>query len=90
MHVDYLYMAGIICKRRQVLQKIKHFSGAYLLKVFPTRHETQRKGILVIKHFNIYNCIKAASMALNKLRTIQTFQLDKSIENATYYYHIEK
>ena len=67
IHVDYPYMAGIIGKRGQFLQKIKHFSGAYLLKVFPTRHETQRKGILVIKHFNIYNCIKAADIALNKL-----------------------
>ena len=39
-----------------------------------------RNGVFFIKHFNIDNWIKAASMTLNKLRTIQTYQIDKSIE----------
>ena len=71
-------MAGIIGKKGQFLRKIKHVSGAYLVKMFPTQHKTQRNGMLVIKHFNIYNCIKAVELALNKIVNIQTFQLDKS------------
>ena len=65
-------------------------SGAYLVKVFPTLHETQRNGILIIKHFNIYNCIKAAGMELSKLRTIQTYQLDKCIKKCNIYYYQKK
>ena len=42
MHVDYSYIAGIIGKRGQTLQKIKHVSGAYLLKAFPTLHESKK------------------------------------------------
>ena len=58
IHVDSPYMAGIVGKSRQFLQKIKYASGAHLVRVFPTPHETQRNGIVLIKLFNIYNCVK--------------------------------
>ena len=75
IHVDSQYMACIIGKKGQFIRKIKNVSGAYQVKLFPTRHETQRSGILVINHFNIYNCIKAVGMALNKICTIAKYNM---------------
>jgi len=54
------------------------FLGRILLKFFSTWPDKEKNGVLVIKHYSIYNCIKAAGMALNKLRTMQIFQIDNS------------
>ena len=45
MHVDYSYIAGIIGKRGQFVQKIRNISGAYLLIVFQTLHESKKWSI---------------------------------------------
>ena len=46
IYVDSPNMARIIGKRGQFLKKTKHITGAYLVKVFPTLHETQRNEYL--------------------------------------------
>ena len=89
IYVDSIYMAGIIGKKGQFVQQIRLVSGADLVKVFSTWPDNEKNGVLVIKHCSIYHCIKAAGMTLNKLRTMQIFQLNNSIKNATYYYHIK-
>jgi len=78
VYVESSYMAGIIGKKGQFLQQMKHVSGADFVKVFSTWPDKEKNGVLVIKHYSIYNCIKAAGMALNKLRTMQIFQIDNS------------
>lgn len=78
IYVESSYMAGIIGKKGQFLQQVKHVSGADFVKVFSTWPDKEKNGVLVIKHNSIYNCIKAAGMALNKLRTMQIFQIDNS------------
>ena len=69
--MDACHVPHNIGKREPFLQQMKHFY----------EHEPQRNGVLDIKHCNIYNCTKAAGMAIIKIQIIQNFLFDKSHTN---------
>ena len=69
-----VYIPGIIGKGGQFSNRFKHTAKTGLVKVLPTWPAKERNGMFVIHHCNIYNSIKAASLVLSKIRTIQSFQ----------------
>ena len=88
--VDSKHMSHIIGKKGKFLQKIKHVSRASLVKIFSVLPEHEKNGVLVIKDRRIDNCLIAAEIALIKICTIQTFQLNKfQAKRKTFLYNLQ-
>ena len=75
--IDSLYLPHIIGREGKFINKIKMTSKAAMVKVFSTWPNNNNDAVLVIKHHKIYGCLKAAGMALHKVRSIKAFQLGK-------------